>query len=64
MNSLRDESRPTNITDFPTLFETDLRFLIPCLKLRLQGVVWLSCLCNQWKFDVPNINAKVNGSQY
>ena len=36
----------TNITDFPTLFKTELRFLIPCLrhlKLRLQEVVWLSC---------------------
>ena len=36
----------TNITDFPTLFKTELRFLIPCLrhlKLLLQEVVWLSC---------------------
>ena len=36
----------TNVTDFPTLFKTELRFLIPCLrhlKLRLQEVVWLSC---------------------
>ena len=36
----------TNITDFPTLFKTEFRFLIPCLrhlKLRLQEVVWLSC---------------------
>ena len=36
----------TNIADFPTLFKTELRFLIPCLrhlKLRLQEVVWLSC---------------------
>ena len=36
----------TNITDFPTLFKTELRFLIPCLrhlKLRLQEVVWPSC---------------------
>ena len=36
----------TNITDFPTLFKTELRFLIPCLrhlKLRLQEFVWLSC---------------------
>ena len=31
----------TNITDFPTLFKTELQFLIPCL--RLQEVVWLSC---------------------
>ena len=21
-------------------------------------------LCNQWKFNVPGINAKINGSQY
>ena len=36
----------TNIADFPTLFKTELQFLIPCLrhlKLRLQDVVWLSC---------------------
>ena len=36
----------TNIADFPTLFKTELRFLIPCLrhlKLRLQEVLWLSC---------------------
>ena len=37
----------TNIAaGFPTLFKTELRFLIPCLrhlKLRLQEVVWLSC---------------------
>ena len=36
----------TNITDFPTLFKTELQFLIPCLrhlKLRVQEVVWLSC---------------------
>ena len=39
----------TNITDFPTLFKTELQFLIPCLrnlKLRLQEVVWLSCVIN------------------
>ena len=36
----------TNITNFPTLFKTELRFLIPCLrhlKWRLQEVAWLSC---------------------
>ena len=36
----------TNIADFPTLFKTELRFLIPWLrhlKWRLQEVVWLSC---------------------
>ena len=36
----------TNITDFPTQFKTELRFLIPFLrhlKLWLQEVVWLSC---------------------
>ena len=36
----------TNIADFPTLFKTELRFLIPCLrhlKLGLQEAVWLSC---------------------
>ena len=36
----------TNITDFPTLLKTELRFLIPCLrhlKLQSQEVVWLSC---------------------
>ena len=35
-----------NITDFPTLLKTELRFLIPCLrhlKLRLKEVVWFSC---------------------
>ena len=34
-----------NIDDFPTLFKTEFRFLIPYLrhlKLRIQ-VVWLSC---------------------
>ena len=39
----------TNITDFPTLFKTELQFFIPCLrhlKLRLQEVVWLSCVIN------------------
>ena len=55
----------TNITDFPTLFKTELRFLIPCLR---RVAVTRSCvaflLCNQWKFNVPGINAKVNGSQY
>ena len=39
----------TNITDFSTLFKTELRFLIPCLrhlKLQLQEV-WLSfCVSN------------------
>ena len=56
----------TNITDFPTLFKTELRFLIPCLrhlKLWLQEEVWLSC-GSSWKFNVPGINVKVNGSQY
>ena len=24
----------------------------------------LAPVCNQWKFNVPGINAKVNGSQY
>ena len=36
----------TNIADFPVLFKTELRLLIPCLKhlkLRLQEVLWLSC---------------------
>ena len=57
----------TNITDFPTMFKTELRFLIPCLrhlKLRLQEVVWLSCVINgnlmclvsEPKFTDININ--------
>ena len=24
----------------------------------------LAPVCNQWKFNVPGINAKVNGNQY
>ena len=57
----------TNITDFLTLFKTELRFLMPFFKT-FKVMVTRSCvaflLCNQWKFNVPGINAKVNGSQY
>ena len=41
----------TNVADFRTLFKTEFRFLIPCLRL---------LLCNQWKLNVPGVNAKVN----
>ena len=45
----------------------EFRFLIPCLRHRLKVAV-TNCvaflLCTQWKFNVPGINAKVNGSQY
>ena len=38
------------------------------VKPRLKVAVTRSCvaflLCNQWRFNVPGINAKVNGSQY
>ena len=58
----------TNIADFPTLFKTELRFLIPCRFKTFKVAITRSCvaflLCNQWKFIVPGINAKVNGSQY
>ena len=55
------------ITDFPTLFKTELRFLIPCLrhlKLQLQEVVWLSCYVINGNFMCLVSKAKVNGSQY
>ena len=43
-----------------------LRFLIPFKTFKV--VATRSCvallLCNQWKFNLPGINAKVNGSQY
>ena len=60
----------TNITDFPTLFKTDLQFLKPCLrhlKLWLQGVVWLSCCVINGNLmclvSMPK-STEVNGSQY
>ena len=40
----------TNITDFPTLFRTEFRFLIPCLS--------------QWKSILINIRACKNFSAY
>ena len=49
----------TNITDFPTLFKTELPFLIPCFKTCkvavTRSVVFL--LCKQWKFNVPGITS-------
>ena len=94
----------TKIADFPTLFKTEFRFLIPCLRHLTRNhtlcktiidietlsylIDWQSqhylqldqqsneelftlsirslhfLLCNQWKFNVPGINAKINGSQY
>ena len=53
----------TNIADFPTLFKTEFRFLIPCLRHAVKSCVAF-LLCNHWKFNVPGINARVNGSQY
>ena len=57
----------TNITDVPTLFKTGLRFFDTLFKA-FKVAVTRSCvaflLSNQWKFNVPGINAKVNGSQY
>ena len=53
----------TNIADFPTLFKTEFQILIPRLRHAVTSCVafWL---CNQWEFNVPGINAKVNRSQY
>ena len=61
---------------WPRLRQTSLIFL-PCLRQNcvfwypvktFKVAVTRSCvaflLCNQWKFNVPGINAKVNGSQY
>ena len=56
-------SKKTNIADFPTLFTTEFRFLIPCLRHAVTSCVAF-LLCNQWEFNVPGIHAKVNGSQY
>ena len=57
----------TIIADFITLFKTKFRFLIPYLRRRLKVAV-TNCvaflLCNEWKFNVPGINAKANGSQF
>ena len=53
----------TNITDFPTLFQIfDTLFMTFKVAVTRRRVAFL--LCNQWKFNVPGINAKVNGIQY
>ena len=56
----------TNIADFPTVFKTELRFLMPCLRHRLKVAV-TNCvaflLCNLWKFNVPGIDVKVKRRQ-
>ena len=56
----------TNITDFPTLFKTMAIFdtLFKTFKVAVTRSCVALLLCNQWKFNVPGINAKVNGSQY
>ena len=50
MNSL------DRIAIFDTLFKT--------FKVAVTRSCVAFLLCNQWKFNVPGINAKVNGSQY
>ena len=54
----------TNIADFPTdriaIFDT----LFKTSKVAVTRSCVAFLLCNQWKFNVPGINAKVNGSQY